>query len=280
MKNKDYRPITFFIITFFITWTFWFIASAFSFQNNNQLIVGILMGIGLLGPFISSMIMIFSSKDYRLRQDFKNKLMSIKLISLGFIPIIIFLMPSIIILSILISVPFGGSINQLNITSDFNIMKGAPLLSMIIPFLAPALEELGWSGYGIDSLRSKFNTLHSTILFAILWSIWHLPLFFIKGYYHYDLLQENIIYAINFFISVVPMTIITNWIYYSNNRSMITAMVFHAIVVVSSEMFLITNSTKCIETIVLIALSIIIIQLDKRVFGELNEFKPYIIKKA
>ncbi len=51
---------------------------------------------------------------------------------------------------------------------------------MVILFLAPTLEELGWRGYGVDSLRSKFSLFKTTMLFAVIWGLWHLPLFFIQ----------------------------------------------------------------------------------------------------
>jgi membrane protease YdiL (CAAX protease family) len=49
---------------------------------------------------------------------------------------------------------------------------------------APAVEELGWRGYGMDSLRSCFSLFTASLYFALLWALWHLPLFFINNYYH------------------------------------------------------------------------------------------------
>jgi len=265
-KDYVYKPFRFFIITFLITWSSWFIAAYLSHNNGTEIAEGSLMGLGLLGPLIAALIMIFSSKDKDLKKDFRNKLTNGKLVKPVFLPFIILFMPLVMIISIFLSLPFGGSSGQFELASEFNIMEGQPLLSLIIPFLAPALEELGWSGYGIDSLKGKSNILKSSALFGIIWSVWHLPLFFIKGYYHYNLLDESFIYAINFFISVVPLTIITNWLYFRNNRSIIAAIVFHAIVVVSCEIFLVTNFTKCIVTVVITILSLIIVLADKKFF--------------
>jgi hypothetical protein len=97
----------------------------------------------------------------------------------------------------------------------------------------------------------------------MLWSLWHLPLFFIQGYYHHSLVEENMIYALNFFISVLPLTFITNWLYYKNDRSILGAILFHVSTVLSAEMFLVTNQTKCIVTIVLM-LFVAAFQLARR----------------
>ncbi len=268
MKNGYvYHPVRFFFITFLITWISWFTSAITSHQENgSEIIMGLGMIVGLFSPLIAALYMVYSSKNKNLRQDFKNKLINPKLIKAAYLPFVLLFMPLVMVVSILLSVPLGLSIDQLNIVSEFRIMDGKPFISLLIPFLAPALEELGWSGYGIDSLRSKSNILTSTLIFAVLWSFWHFPLFFIKGYYHYNLLEENIWYAVNFFISVIPLTIITNWLYFKNNRSIIVAMVFHAIVVVSCEIFMVENFTKCIVTGVITIIAVAIIILDKKFF--------------
>ena len=147
-------------------------------------------------------------------------------------------------------------------------------LNMLIVFLAPALEDLAWRGYGMDSIRSKFNMLPATIYFSILWALWHLPLFFIKGYYHNNLWNTSIIYVVNFFVSVLPLTIIMNWLYYRNNRSILVCVIFHIMAVLSSEMFQIEEMTKCVVTGVMLVISmIIIITNDDLFFSQKKTFK-------
>jgi membrane protease YdiL (CAAX protease family) len=81
------------------------------------------------------------------------------------------------------------------LASEPNVMKGWQYFSLIVPLvLAPAMEKIGWRGYGIDSLRAHFNLLSTSMMFALLWGLWHLPLFFIKGYYQYELWQSSFIY--------------------------------------------------------------------------------------
>lgn len=261
-----YKPFKFFMITFLLTWTTWFLSAFLSHREGMEALEGTLMGLGLLGPLAVALFMVFGSKSNELKRDFTNKLINCKLVKPVYLPAIFLLMPIVMVVSILLSVIAGQSMEQLGLSSEFDIMSGHPIISLIIPLLAPALEELGWSGYGIDSLRNKFNMLTATLLFAVIWSLWHLPLFFIEGYYHYNLLQTNIIYAVNFFISVIPLTIITNWLYFKNNRSIIAAIVFHAIVVVSAEIFMVTGFTKCIVTVVLAVIATTVVVMDKEFF--------------
>ena len=261
-----YEPFRFFSTTFMITWTTWFISAALSQTGDAPILRDLLMLIGLLGPFIAALILVLGSGDKKLKQDFKGKIFNLKRIKPIYLPIVFFLIPAVMILSILLSVFFGQSIEQLTLTSEFRIMEGAPLLSLLIPLFAPALEELGWSGYGIDSLKQRHTLFKTTLLFAVLWALWHLPLFFIHGYYHNGLYHSGMIYVINFFVSVIPLTFITNWLYFRNDRSVITAILFHVVTVMSAEMFLVTNTTKCIVTLVVTVAAFLIIFFDRSFF--------------
>ena len=148
------------------------------------------------------------------------------------------------------------------------VAKGWKILGFIIPILlAPTLEELGWRGYGVDSLRSPhFNLFISTLLFAALWALWHLPLFFIKGYYHYELRNLNIVYVINFFISILPAAILLNWVYYRNDRSILIVIVAHAVLNIFSIIFKTEQFTKCLVTLLLCAVSTVVVLKDKDFF--------------
>ena len=70
----------------------------------------------------------------------------------------------------------------------------------------------------------------------------------------------------NFFVSIVPMGIIISWICIKNRKSVLAAILFHFIINMSQEMFAITQVTKCIETVVLIVVTAVIIAIDREMF--------------
>jgi hypothetical protein len=47
-----------------------------------------------------------------------------------------------------------------------------------------------------------------------------LPLFFIKGTYQYNILQQSPLYMVNFFVSFMPLGFIVTWVYVKNNRDL------------------------------------------------------------
>ncbi len=265
-----YKPVQFFLITFLITWITWFTAAYFSYQKGMEGVQLLFMVPGLFAPFIAVLIMISGVQNKELRKNFWDKL-SLKKIKLSYLPAILLIMPFALSLATALSLLFGQSANQFLLSSEFKIMDGSVFLSVLIMFLAPTLEELGWRGYGVDSLRSKFNLFKTTMLFAVIWALWHLPLFFINGYYQHELWDTSVVYVINFFVSILPATVLMNWMYYKNNRSITAAILFHFMLNLFSVLFQTEQFTKCIITIVLIIISIVIIVMDKELFFDKSE---------
>ena len=48
-------------------------------------------------------------------------------------------------------------------------------------------EEIGWRGYALPKLLSCHKALTSSLLLGLLWGVWHLPLFWMKGNFHREI---------------------------------------------------------------------------------------------
>ncbi|MCK4654469.1 MAG: CPBP family intramembrane metalloprotease, partial [Candidatus Cloacimonetes bacterium] len=117
-----------------------------------------------------------------------------------------------------------------------------------------------------DSLASKFNLFKTSMIFGVLWGVWHLPVFFIKNSYQIFLWEQHPLFAVNFFIGIIPLAIIMNYLYYKNRRSIFLLALFHILVNYSSELFEANQISKCIFTIVLAIVAVIIIIRNKSFF--------------
>ena len=53
------------------------------------------------------------------------------------------------------------------------------VLSAMFATVVPFIEELGWRGYVLDRLQATRSALTATLILGVVWSLWHLPLFFI-----------------------------------------------------------------------------------------------------
>ena len=210
--------------------------------------------------------MIFSSKSQILIHDFWKRLFLFK-ISPSCLMFILFFMPCAILLSTGLSLFFGYSADQFSFSNQFSVMKGWSILGIVIPLLlAPIIEELGWRGYGVDSLRASFNLFKTSLIFGILWALWHLPAFFIKGYYHNQLWDLGLIYVVNFFVSVLVIAILMNWIYYKTDRSIPAVILFHSLLNLSSMALKTEPFTKIITTLLVCVVTALIIVYDRSFF--------------
>jgi len=178
-------------------------------------------------------------------------------------------MPCIVLFAITISLLFGSSSNQfvLSIPSDQALKSITFLAIPIIALLSCSLEEIGWRGYGIDSLNSTLNLWKTSIIFASIWSLWHIPAFFIKnGYFQQALLNLGFVHVIVYFASLFPITFLINWLYIKNNRSIIIAILFHTIMNVSYGLFQLELFTKIILMVLLYLIASIIVITNKSLF--------------
>ena len=221
--------------------------------------------VGLMGPFAVALFLILTSGSKALKSDFKDRILNLRRIRPTYLTLAIAMPFTVMCLSIWLSLWFGQS------TDQFRLAGGANLLAMMILaiILAPLLEEMGWRGYGVDSLRAKTGMLKATLLFAALWSAWHAPLMLIGGTYQNQLARmDNPIFLGNFFVSIIPAAIIANWLYYKNNRSIGAAVVLHSMLNAASVLLNAGQVAKCIATILYAATAAAIIAIDRTAFAE------------
>ena len=265
ISNYKYNPKVYFLITFIVTYVLWFAGAYVSYQDDKNLLYVLFMLPGLMTPFLVSVVMIMRSKNSELKKDFFNRLINPRLIQIKMLPAFLFLMPLSVLISIVLSLFFGGSISQFQLAEGFSFSTGiVPVLLLLV--LAASFEELGWRGYAFDSLQSRFNLFTASIIFSILWSLWHFPLIFVKNSYQFEIFQESIWFGMNFFVSIIPMGVIISWMCIKNRKSVIVAILFHFIVNMSQEMLAMSQTTKCIETVVLTVVAAVIVILDRKMF--------------
>jgi membrane protease YdiL (CAAX protease family) len=86
-------------------------------------------------------------------------------------------------------------------------------------------EELGWRGFALPRLQSRFNALGSSLILGVFWGFWHLPIYLLLG------LEEGQFDFLNF-LSYIMLTvfisIIITWIVNNTNGSVLGAIIFHA----------------------------------------------------
>ena len=267
MKKYKYRPVLFFVLAYLFTWMFW-IPAVFVPEN-----IGIiLMLIGLIAPAVISTIFVLASDSETLKQDLKNKIFGFYKVKWQNVMLAIIVFAVIIVASILLSLLFGQSIEQFAFTEDFSFTGVGIAGAFITILVASIIEEVGWKGYCEDSIGDYMNWFWESMIFGVLWSLWHLPLLFIPGTYQAGLMV-NPLYVVNFFISGVPMGFIITWVYLVSDRSILACMVFHLFVNFMQEKIAMNPETKCVETIVVTVATASIVLANKEMFFETDHVR-------
>jgi uncharacterized protein len=270
MQTSKYKPVRFFLATYLVTYISWFIAAFVSFRPGGESVFIIFLIPGLIAPFVVALWMIRSSKSKDLWEKFKDHLFNLRLIKFAsFLPSLL-IVPTAIVIAALLSILSGGDPTQLQFAEGFSFSIGM-IPSLLVLILAASFEELGWRSYAMDSLHSRFSYFKATSIFSILWAFWHLPLFFINGTYQNMIAGENVWYAVNFMVSIVPMAFIISWICRLNRGSITAAILFHFFINMSQEALNITQATKCIESVVITVFAIIIVLLNQNMFFDRNQ---------
>ena len=261
-ETYRYRPVLFFALAYLFTWIFW-IPAIFLPQN----IAVVLMLFGLIAPAAVSTVFVLVSGSDVLKQDLKNKIVGFYKVKWMNVLLAVMVVAAIIGCSILLSLAFGQSPDQFSFTEDFSFTGvgiGSALLTILV---ASVIEEVGWKGYCEDSIGNYMNWFWESMVFGLIWSFWHFPLIFIRGTYQAGL-TVNLLYVINFFISGIPLGFIITWVYLASDRSILACMVFHLFVNFLQEKIAMTPETKCVETLVVTAATVIIVARNREMFFE------------
>ncbi len=264
-KSKQayrYRPVLFFVLSYLCTWIFWIPASFVSAHVATGLML-----IGLLAPAVVSTVFVLASGSDVLKRDLKNKLVGFYKVRWGNVLLACLVFALIVVCSILLSLAFGQSPEQFSFTEDFSFTGVGIAGAFLTITLASILEEIGWKGYCEDAIGNYMNWFWESLLFGALWSFWHFPLLFIPGTYQAGLMV-NPLYVVNFFVSAIPMGYIITWVYLVSDRSILACIVFHMLVNFLQEKIAMTPETKCVETIVVVLATVIIVAANREMFFE------------
>lgn len=89
--------------------------------------------------------------------------------------------------------------------------------------LGPLSEEYGWRGFALERLLKCVNANLASLIIGVIWSLWHLPLFFMVGSSQYEF---NIPFLV-FLVSVTSTSYIYTYIYIRTKQSLFSAIFIH-----------------------------------------------------
>lgn len=98
------------------------------------------------------------------------------------------------------------------------------LVAIAISTPVQAGEEIGWRGYALPRLAGRFGFARASLLLGLVWSAWHLPIFFLPGADKYG--QSFPVWT----LQVVALSVAITWLYVHTNGSLLLTMLMHSAV--------------------------------------------------
>ncbi|MDR1214943.1 MAG: CPBP family intramembrane metalloprotease [Propionibacteriaceae bacterium] len=169
--NKWYLGLTFSIML--ICWGICVLCSLNGIVMSEYYILYVPWILGGLSPTIASYVTLKKNGEVKGFKDWLKIVFNFKRGSvLAYVAVIVFGILTFLPQSIIAGYENGAALYLL------------PLL-MVAMLVGGGLEEAGWRLVLQPELEKKFNYTVSTVIVAVIWSLWHLPLFFIQGVSQY-----------------------------------------------------------------------------------------------
>lgn len=266
------NPWVFFGVILAITWGFWILTIVLGLSPSDP---GgfVLLFLGLAAPGVGGVVFVYLVYDEPGRKDFWDRLTQVRRISPRWLLVILLLPPLVIGSAVLVEVALGGTYASLSdwVTDADNILMAA-LPTLFMATLVPLLEETGWRGYALDRLQLKHSALVAGLLLGVVWSLWHLPMFFIEGWYHHDEVGFLTLEFWMFHIGIVWLSVIFTWVYNNTRRSIIAAILLHAVINFTAQTFTLTGRAEVMHIgFWLVAIVVVTVIFGTKTFRKDNE---------
>jgi len=233
-NTKLASPWIYFVATFVWTWLFWGVAIVTG-ATVETAAGGILMLLGVIGPMVTGIAFTYLTRDKGGRRDYWKRVIDFKRIPGKWYLVIFLFVPILNILAVFVDVVAGGTgATWGEAARNVLIDPSSIVLSILFSSLIPFIEELGWRGYVLDRLQEKRNALASSLILGVVWSIWHLPLFFVAGTYQAGLGVGTLAFWL-FIFGVLPLSLPFTWVYNNTNRSTLAVILFHSMINFTGE---------------------------------------------
>jgi membrane protease YdiL (CAAX protease family) len=258
LKSRLSSPWAFFALALGWSWLFWIIVIllGISFETPMGLVLGLL---GLLGPMVAGLTSIYVAHGKETRRDYWRRLVDVKRIGSRWYLVILLFVPVLFALAVAFDMLFGGT----GASWEEPALRIFAAPWSIIPFalsiiLVGPLEEFGWRGYVLDRLQERWSMLVSSLVLGVIWALWHLPLFFIKNSYQYNLGAGSQSFWL-FMIGIIPLTVVFSWIFNNTGRSTLAAMLFHFMVNFTGELVALTPRAELYSILLWFAAAVVVV---------------------
>lgn len=224
--SRSRSLLKFFLLVFALSIPLWLLGAVTSLQLLPSLPVSALAA---FCPLIAALILVYQKNKAvgvteLLKRSFDYKRVKSKI---WYAPTLL-LMPCIMVLSYVVQRLMGVSLP----TPQFSVVTTLALF--VVFFIAAIGEELGWSGYAIDPLQDHFGALGGALLLGVVWAVWHF-ISLLEA-------QRSWTFIAWWSLGTLASRVIITWLYNSTGKSAFVAILFHAMINLTWQLFPINGS--------------------------------------
>lgn len=259
--SLDARPVLFLSLTLGTTYFFEFLA-AFAHPVLPGWGVTLLHYLGGLVPLAAALSLTVFHHQSAFQRDFWRRLIDFQRISPGWYAVIFLYAPIKSGLAGLVDFLLGGQGIALETAAQWieQPLLAVPTLFFWLLF-GPVPEEPGWRGYALDGLQARRSALSASFLVGVVWSLWHLPLFFIPGTWQAGEVGLGTQRFWFYMLTIVMEAVLYTWIYNNTNRSTLAAVLFHFTGNAVGELFALSPRAEWFNFLFAMAAVILVISL-------------------
>ncbi|HSE51409.1 MAG TPA: CPBP family intramembrane glutamic endopeptidase, partial [Gemmatimonadales bacterium] len=174
MQVRLHPPLpVYFALTFLVAWAFWYAAAALDGGSASQL----LFLPGTFAPGIVAVLLTARAEGAAGVRALLAPLFKWEVGARWYLFALLFMA----------AIKLTAALTLRLATGDWPRFGDTPLLLMLAATLVSTLtlgqsgEEVGWRGYALPRMSTRFGVGPSSLILGVIWAVWHLPLFFIPG---------------------------------------------------------------------------------------------------
>lgn len=227
----------YFVLALGWAWLCWVPAALIGLSSGRTPLVVALHYLGGVSPLAAALILLRLEPPAE-RADFWQRLIDVRRITLPWWMVTLLTIPALTALAVLLDRLLGGAGAQLEAAAGLaeNPLAALPSalsLALFLLIFGPLPEEIGWRGYALDRLQRGQTenglgqgALRASLVVAVFWALWHLPLYFIAGTFQQNMGAFTARYWL-ITLGLFPTSILMTWIFNATQRSTLTAVLFH-----------------------------------------------------
>jgi len=89
---------------------------------------------------------------------------------------------------------------------------------LVLPSGLP--EEYGWRGFALPHLLKRRSALASSLIIAVFWVLWHIPI---------SPILDDVSFLGLFLLEVIPLSILSSWLYINSHGSILLVVLLHLV---------------------------------------------------